>query len=690
MLKINRLRVEINTVNGPCGIDETFHSGLNFVASSDNTCGKSSILAAIYYCLGFEQIIGGVSGVGSKVLTSVFKTVIEDEGNPLSVTESGVYLEITNGTEVITIYRNAVASDDRDNRLITVYYGDYNTIKNPKTQSEDMFVNVVNSATSAKGFHTYLESFLHLELPEVRTSNDNERKLYLQIIFSSMFIEQKHGWSDIFSGMPFLGIKESKKRVVEFLLRLETLKNEKEYDRLKTIRTTLEHEWEKLVASIQQEALRESCEIVNLPLRPKVLNDTDCNRITLRTLSGTAVDDELIGLQNEYNILRQLKPRVLDNFEALNIELSETETVILSLESDHNSLNSQISRENTVISRMSNDLEIVNSDIRNNNDAARLQKFGSEATGEFSANICPVCKQAIHDTLISMDSDSLFMNIEDNLRHLKEQKSMLAFSLSSHKQNVEVMQQQKSGIESRLVTLRRLAQTLRSDLFTTTDTDASEAIMLKRIDVSNKIDSLMQLKATISSFVERLRELSAQWNSYIDAKNNLPAKGFSETDIAKLALLKSKFIENLRRYHYSSLSSFDGIQISDETFLPTIDGFDMKFDSSASDGVRVIWAFTMALLQVSLEKEGNHPSILVFDEPAQQSIVPADMQSFITSVVELGKKCQVLIAITLNSDELVNIIDSLDRKTYNKISITGKAFKSLIPKESTGEQEPQV
>lgn len=73
MLRINRLRVEINTANGMYGIDESFKKGLNFVASKENTCGKSSILAAIYYCLGFEQILGGVAGIGGKVLTSALK-----------------------------------------------------------------------------------------------------------------------------------------------------------------------------------------------------------------------------------------------------------------------------------------------------------------------------------------------------------------------------------------------------------------------------------------------------------------------------------------------------------------------------------------------------------------------------------------------------------------------------------------
>lgn len=131
MLRINRLRVEINTVNGVYGIDTSFSSGLNFIASEDNTCGKSSILAAIYYCLGLEQIIGGTGGIGSKVLTSVFKSEIEDNQNSYRVLESGAYLEISNGYDTVTIYRNIV-SESKDNRLVSVYYSTYDAIKDQK------------------------------------------------------------------------------------------------------------------------------------------------------------------------------------------------------------------------------------------------------------------------------------------------------------------------------------------------------------------------------------------------------------------------------------------------------------------------------------------------------------------------------------------------------------------------------
>jgi hypothetical protein len=674
MLKINRLRVEINTVNGVYGIDSPFHSGLNFVSSPDNTCGKSSILAAIYYCLGFEQIIGGVGGVGSKVLTSVFKSNIDDNGKTWTVTESGAYLEITNGNETITIFRSAVAQN-RDNRLITVYHGNYASIADPKTQSEDMFVNAQNSATSKKGFHTYLEEFLHLELPEVRTSDESERKLYLQVIFASMFIEQKHGWSDIFSGMPIFGIRESKKRVIEFLLGLDTLKNEKERDRLKTIKANIECEWEQVITEIQRIALRESCEARNLPTRPRVLAERDFSQIHFTSSDGSTIDGVITRLWEEFNSLKQLKPRVLDNFEALNKELSETENSIISLESDLRGFAMQFARENETIRRLTKDLEIINSDIRNNNDAARLQKFGSEAKGEFSADTCPVCKQLIHDNLLLTESDNLFMNIEENIRHLKEQRSMLEFSLSSHKNNKEVLQQQKGAIEARLMKLRLLAQSLRTDLFTTTETEASEAILLNRIEISRRIESLSHLSDSASSQIEKLKDLTSQWNDYLNRKNKLPSRSLSDLDVEKIALLKKCFIQNLQNYHYSSLSNFNGIQISEESFLPTIDGFDMKFDSSASDGVRVIWAFTMALLQVSIAKGGNHPNILIFDEPAQQSIIPADMKSFIDSVVTLGNDCQVIVAITLNSKELVNIIEGLKEGTYNQVSISEKAFK---------------
>lgn len=680
MLKVNRLRVEIHTANGLYGIDKRFQDGLNFIDSLENTCGKSSIVAAIYYCLGFEQIIGSTGGVGSKVLTSVFKSTIEDNGKPWRVTESGAYLEICNGYEIRTLYRN-IKSEHKDNHLVTVYFGDYDSIGDYKTISEDYYVNFIDSATNKKGFHTFLEEYLHMEIPLVRTSDGKERKLYLQMIFASMFIEQKHGWSDILSGMPVFGIRESKKRVIEYILGLDVLKNERERDRLKNVKVRIENKWSQLISNLQRLAYSESCEITHIPLRPTVLSSNVCSRFIIVSLhSSLPIDEEIKALKTEYERLRQLKPRVIENFKELNDELSETQQQILSFENYLKELQNSIVCHNETIKRLISDLVVINSDIRNNKDAARLQKFGSEITGyDISANTCPVCKQHIQDNLLNVETASKSMSIEENIRHLEEQKKMLKFTLSSREKSLDKISKEKEDVETRLQSLRRLAYTIRSDIFTTTDTEDSETIMLKRIDISNRIERLTKLKISASTLVEELMQVSGEWNIYLDQKSKLPKSNITESDNEKIALLRKKFIENLRRYHYRSLSSLEEIDISMESsLLPTIDGFDMKFDSSASDGVRVIWAFTLALLQVSIEKGGNHPGMIIFDEPAQQSIVPDDMKSFIDSVLELKKPFQIITAITLNSQELIEIINELNESSCSRIDIEGKAFKKLV------------
>lgn len=236
MLEINRLQIKIITDQGDYGIDEQFYEGLNFLASDDNTCGKSSIIEAIYYGLGFEEIIGGK---GEKVLTSAYKTFIEDNDQKLSVVESKIYLEITNGLEIVTLYRTA-KDLKRDSKLVTVYYSSLDKINDDDILIEDMYVHMKNSATNIKGFHTFLEKFLHLELPLVPATDGKQRKLYMQLIFSCMFIEQKHGWGDIFSGIPVLGIKDSKKRVIEYVLNLDTIDTEKKKKNLSLRKQELE------------------------------------------------------------------------------------------------------------------------------------------------------------------------------------------------------------------------------------------------------------------------------------------------------------------------------------------------------------------------------------------------------------------------------------------------------------------
>lgn len=673
MLRINRLRIEIKTANesngGIYGFDERFSGGLTFIASLSNTAGKSSVIEAILYCLGFEEIIGGRN---EKVLTSVYKSIIHDGEEDWNVLESGIYLEISNGNEIITIYRTA-KMDTRDSRLVTVYYGDFDSIGSQSTLPEDMYLHDRGAATNEKGFHSFLESFLHIHSPLVQTSG-NDQKLYLQVIFSGLFIEQKHGWADIFSGMPYFGIRDAKKRVVEFLLGLDTFKNEREKNRLKIVGNTISREWKEVFDDINRNVTRESCSISGLPMQPKIMNSNDYKAIAVTTVDKKSLEKAISELQDEHDSIKCLKPRNIDNFESLNNELQIITETITSFEQKAVECQDQITLSRSAVIQAGRSLEVVTRDLRNNKDAAKLQSMGSSIGSQTSQNICPTCNQPIEDSLLHLGKDIPIMSIEENIRHLEGQKSVLEFTRDSHRTNIEQLSLVKNDLQARLVTLRRLAQTIRSDIYST-ETEWSEFIVQKLVEIESKIRVYNQLQSFITLQLEEISKLSKRWKKYKEEYEKLPKKVISDVDAEIIAAFKRNFIKNLRKYKYKSAPDIDAVDIPVETCLPSIDGFDMKFDSSASDNIRIIWSFTIALLQTSLEKKGNHPGLIIFDEPAQHSIVTSDMESLIKSVLELNGSAQVIVGITLNNEELKKAIENLPEKDATIINIGERAFK---------------
>lgn len=670
MLIINRVKAAVFSDNGKYIVDENLYPGLNFIASEQNTTGKTSTIDIVYYCLGFEQIIGGV---GDKTMTSVYKSLLDDGDDQRIVLESGCYLEISNGSEIITIYRS-VRSSTRDSHLVTVYYCALDDINEPSTIHDDMYVNLPDAAVSKKGFHSYLAQFLHLDIPDVPSSGGRSRKLYLQLIFSAMFIEQKHGWGGIFAGMPYLGINEQKKRVVEFILNLDTLENEKKRISLRQTESDIEREWSGLLSDLQKAANRQNCILRNAPASPGLFNEEQLNAISLFKVTDvreTLISDYILELMKQHEALSVRKPKIVDNFESLQEELNQTEKDIIALESRRNQIVSLLSAEKKSISSLSEELEIVKQDIKNNKDVEKLQKLGSEADVEFLGLECPLCRQAINDALIDSHVPGSVMSVDDNIRHLEAQKELLIFSVASKKGNYEYLQSLLGDIEERLLALRRLAKSLRSDIFSVDD-EASEAIVYKRVEIENTKASIEDLNDELDNARKKLMDLVERWKECLLEKSSLPVDYYTEDDKAKLDYFNRMFRSNLKRYGYRSVADIDRIKISEENYQPTIEEFDLRFDSSASDCIRSIWAYTIALLQTSIEYNGNHPGVVIFDEPDQHSIVSDDLKEFLNSILELDNSSQAIIGITLKGDEICKAVGETNPKTM--ILLKEKAF----------------
>lgn len=676
MLKIERLRIEIFTDNDIFGFDHEFSEGINFIVSEENTYGKSSILLGIYYCLGLEEIIGSQ---GSKVLTPVYKEVININEEEIHVIESKIFLQISNGNETITLYR-AGKSSDREDKLITIYRSSIDKINDLSTQRSDYFVQLSNSANNEKGFHFYLEKFLGLDLPKVPTADNSQRKLYLQLIFSCMLIEQKRGWSDYYSAMPYLGVKEARKRVAEYVLGLEQIENERVRSELKIEYNKIVEEWSCVVKDILYDSKKENISVNNLSPVPSVINDetVDTIRIYIDEEPPVSISKKIEYLEDEISTISNIKPNISGNYDALEIELEETNASIESLENENSAIVQELNRVNHQIESLEYNLEIIINDINNNKDAQKIRKLGSEEGLLTTEGICPLCKQNINDYVLLEDYSFEVMTIEDNLNHLEAQKKAIEYALSYEKSKKNELKNKKEKLSNSILQLRRLYQTILSDI-RKVDDDISETMVYKKMEMQKRIEELKTFEMTWNIHLSKLKEISRKWAQYISKKEQISETGLSEKDELIIKNFEKYFRDCLTSFGFDSVVNKYSINISRELYIPIKDKFDMKFASSASDNIRAIWSYTLGLLQVSNQMNGHHPGLIIFDEPAQHSIVKKDLESLFDRINCLKGKNQVIVAVTMNSSDLQKSLEEFG-KEHNVITLRDKAFTKLPQK----------
>lgn len=102
------------------------------------------------------------------------------------------------------------------------------------------------------------------------------------------------------------------------------------------------------------------------------------------------------------------------------------------------------------------------------------------------------------------------------------------------------------------------------------------------------------------------------------------------------------------------------VDISEKTYRPVHEGFDLGFDLSASDMIRVIWAYLFSFMEVSREVAGNHPQLLVFDEPRQQEAARPSFEQLLRRAAMNGAQgSQVLFATSEEERGLGEMLQGL-------------------------------
>ncbi len=113
---------------------------------------------------------------------------------------------------------------------------------------------------------------------------------------------------------------------------------------------------------------------------------------------------------------------------------------------------------------------------------------------------------------------------------------------------------------------------------------------------------------SLISIAERYAELLA-------ARRALPDDRLTP-DRAKLDRFTYLIRQQADHYGFSTFPPRE-IDISPENFRPQKEGFEIGFELSASDAIRLKWAYHLALMELSRTDSTNHPGFVVFDEPRQ-------------------------------------------------------------------------
>jgi len=674
-MRLRRLQLRVQTTGGPYGTLLNFPDGL-VVIWADNTMGKSTCVKAILVALGMEAML--TANRSDLPLTPAITSQLADGDRIHRVIESEVFLEIENRSgKRITIQRTIKGERDKD--LITVHDGPILTSPRSPVVSQDFFVNRQGSASRETGFHHFLAQFLGWHLPTVQTYDGNSYPLYLQCIFPYFMVEQTRGWSTIYPPVPTqFRIRDANKRAIEFLLKLDAHKIVLQRQELALEKTKLESSWRVHVEQIREIAISIGAVSQHLPMKPVAgWPPQIIPSLAISEINNTWISLEQRIQENEKShalLIQQEIPRVREITATASADLAIAERSVNEREALLARLLDALEQEESEVNRVEQRLVTLEEDIQRNRDVKTLRQLGSSQTSSIDGGHCPVCHQTIQDSLVPLAPEQVVMSLDENIQFLSEQKKTFHMVLSNATRIVASRNSQISSGREELSELRDRVRALRQTLVSDGRLPSIAAIQ-NRLQLESTIKKSRDALDRFLQVLDGLSVLSKKWKDLQSELLKLPPGDLTSNDKDKLNEWTRLLQEQLAQYGFGSLPR-NQITISTDSYLPEHEGFDLQTSISASDLIRTIWSYLSGMLELSRNSETNHPGILIFDEPKQQSTREISFGELLKRASSAGGSNQQVIFFTSeNRSKLQTQLSGLDHKF---IPIEGKLISKQI------------
>lgn len=669
-MRLRQLKVNLSTTDGPYGTTLNFPDGL-VVIWADNSMGKSTCMRAIVVALGMEAML--TTSRSELPLTPALTTKLERDKKEYVVLESEVFLEIENkhGRRIVV---QRTLKGTRDKNLITVHCGP--ALSEPGSyETADYFVNRAGGATRDVGFHRFLADFLDWNLPVVQTYEGAEPPLYLQCILPFVMTEQTRGWSTIQPPVPTqFQIKEVHKRVIEFLLGMDAHKIALERQELQLRRTRLEARWTLQMKQLRAIAASAGGVVREGPSEPtsvwppqippyiQVPQEKQWSSLDERIRLRQAKQEELNG-QNIPSV-QEVSDKAREELLSAEEEVQRRQAVLARL------IDALSSEEQEVV-RVQERLGVIKEDIQRNKDAKTLRDLGSRSNSDVDHGSCPVCHQSIADTLIPLAAGQSVMSLEQNIEFLSEQSRTFEGVLEQGKRVVDARRHQVNSAREELSKLRERVRHLRQTLVSD-GRGPSVAAVYERVELERDLKQDVLSRDLFTRAVGEFSGLASEWKTLLTDLESIPKVDLSDDDTRKLKSWEASLREQLASYGFGSLTAAQ-VEISPLTYRPEHEGFELQTTISASDLIRTIWAYLSGMLEVARVEKTNHPGMLMFDEPRQQSARDVSFAALLARAANAIKFNQQVIFFT--SEERDRLKPLLAGLQHTLREIEGRVIK---------------
>jgi hypothetical protein len=265
------------------------------------------------------------------------------------------------------------------------------------------------------------------------------------------------------------------------------------------------------------------------------------------------------------------------------------------------------------------------------------------------------------------------MSLDQNAAFIVEQIQTFELMAADAERHRDVETQRLAALRARIDEVRQDIRATRSTLVSPNGSPSVAAVR-EQLRLEDRIETLTDLEQDFGGLLETLEPLVAEAARARARLLSLPRERLDAQDEARLNQLEGSVVSQLTEYGFRSFG-VDTIGISRETYLPTREGFDLGFVTSASDAIRIVWSYLLGLLEVARIFPTNHPGLLMFDEPRQQAADPISFQALLRRAAAVSEYDQQIIFAT--SEPESSLSQFLVGLQYRQTNFDGMALERL-------------